>query len=148
MGLARSAYYDEPSGSQPFSEARLVERIGEIAAEWPSYGYRRVTAELHAEGGRVNHKKVMRLMKENGLSVRPRRPFSKSGLLAIFRTRKLRSFRLGFRHGDLRAYAARPSKCDLTIKRVALFYGGNDLQQREMIAAGFKHRGAVILDGN
>ena len=39
MGLARSTYYDEPS-SQPIEEARLVERIKEICAEWPSYGYR------------------------------------------------------------------------------------------------------------
>jgi len=34
-----------------------------------------VTAELHCEGRIVNHKKVMRLMKENGLSVRPRPRF-------------------------------------------------------------------------
>jgi len=49
MGLARSTYYDEPKG-QPIEEARLIERIKEICAEWPSYGYRRVTAELHATG--------------------------------------------------------------------------------------------------
>ena len=40
-----------------------------------AYGYRRVTAELHATGCLVNHKKVMRLMRENGLTVRPRRRF-------------------------------------------------------------------------
>ena len=34
-----------------------------------------MTAELQGEGRVVNHKKVMRLMKENGLSVRPRRRF-------------------------------------------------------------------------
>ena len=60
MGLSRSTYYDEPSG-QPIEEARLVERIKEICAEWPSYGYRRVTAQLHAEGILANHKKVMQL---------------------------------------------------------------------------------------
>jgi len=74
MDLARSTFYDEPRG-QPIEEARLVDRIKEICAEWPAYGYRRVTAELHAEGRVVNHKKVRRLMKENGLSVRPRRRF-------------------------------------------------------------------------
>jgi putative transposase len=74
MGLARSTYYDEPE-IQPIDEARLVEQIKEVCAEWPAYGYRRVTAELHGEGRFVNHKKVMRLMKENGLSVRPRRRF-------------------------------------------------------------------------
>jgi putative transposase len=74
MGLARSTYYDEPE-IQPIDEARLVEQIKEVCAEWPAYGYRRVTAELHGEGHIVNHKKVMRLMKENRLSVRPRRRF-------------------------------------------------------------------------
>jgi putative transposase len=74
MGLARSTFYDEPKG-QPLEEARFVERIKEICAAWPAYGYRRVTAELHAESRIVNHKKVMRLMKENGLSVRPKRRF-------------------------------------------------------------------------
>ena len=74
MSLARSTYYDERQ-AQPIEEARLVERIKEICAEWPSYGYRRVTAELHATSCLVNHKKVMRLMQENGLSVRPRRRF-------------------------------------------------------------------------
>src|SRR6516225_1130038 len=74
MGLARSTYYDEPE-IQPIDEARLVEQIKEICAEWPTYGYRRVTAELHGEGHLVNHKKVMRLMNENGLTARPRRRF-------------------------------------------------------------------------
>jgi hypothetical protein len=53
MGLSRSTYYDEPEG-QPIEEARLIERIKEICAEWPCYGYRRVTAQLHAEGILVN----------------------------------------------------------------------------------------------
>ena len=70
--LARSTYYDEPE-LQPLGEARLVEQIKAVCAEWPAYGYRRVTAELHDEGRIVNHKRVMRLMKENGLTVRPRR---------------------------------------------------------------------------
>jgi putative transposase len=74
MGLARSTYYDEPAG-MAVEEARLIERLNEICAEWPRYGYRRVTAQLHAEGIIVNHKKVMRLMREHGLTVRPRRRF-------------------------------------------------------------------------
>jgi putative transposase len=74
MDLARSTYYDSPI-DQPIEEARLLKRIQEICAEWPRYGYRRVTAELRHEGTIVNHKKVMRLMKENKLTVRPRRRF-------------------------------------------------------------------------
>jgi putative transposase len=72
MGLARSTFYDERQG---VDEAQLVARMREVCAEWPAYGYRRVTAELHGEGRIVNHKKVMRLMKENGLTVRSRRRF-------------------------------------------------------------------------
>jgi putative transposase len=74
MGLARSTYYDVPQ-AQPIGEARLVEQINAICAEWPAYGYRRVTFELREQGHVINHKKVMRLMKENGLSVRARRRF-------------------------------------------------------------------------
>ena len=74
MGLARSTYYDEPEGMS-VAEVRLVARITEICAEWPRYGYRRVTAQLRDEKIIVNHKKVMRLMKENGLTVRSRRRF-------------------------------------------------------------------------
>ena len=74
MGLARSTYYDPPAG-QPIEEARLVTRMQEICAEWPRYGYRRVTAQLRDEGIVVNHRQVMRLMKEHGLSVLPRRRF-------------------------------------------------------------------------
>ncbi len=37
MHLARSTYYDPPTG-QPIVEARLAARITEICAEWPRYG--------------------------------------------------------------------------------------------------------------
>ena len=39
MGLARSTYYDEPAGMD-INEARLVERMHEIRAEFALYGYR------------------------------------------------------------------------------------------------------------
>ena len=42
----------------------------EIAAEFPKYGYRRVTHALRRDGVVVNHKKVRRIMKENNLLVR------------------------------------------------------------------------------
>jgi putative transposase len=74
MDLARSTYYAEPAG-QSIAEALLVARMSEICAEWPRYGYRRVAAQLRHEGLTVNHKKVLRLMKENGLTVRSRRRY-------------------------------------------------------------------------
>lgn len=72
MNLARSTFYDEPAG-QPLGDAKVVQKIGEICAEYPRYGYRRVTAQLHRDGLVVNHKRAMRIMREQGLSVRPRR---------------------------------------------------------------------------
>ena len=74
MNLPRSTYYEKPAG-QSTQDATIVERMGEICAEFPCYGYRRVTAQLNREGLIVNHKKVMRVMKEQGLTVRARRHF-------------------------------------------------------------------------
>ena len=46
-------------------------RIGDICLEFPRYGYRRVTKQLHREGWIVNHKKVARIMREKNWSCRP-----------------------------------------------------------------------------
>jgi putative transposase len=78
MSLAPSTYYYRPRAKPAGAaagEARLVERVHAICAEFPRYGYRRVTAQLKAEGERVNRKRVARIMREQGLQVRPRRRF-------------------------------------------------------------------------
>jgi transposase InsO family protein len=41
--------------------------------EFPRYGYRRVTAQLHREGLLINHKKVLKIMKANDLICRPQK---------------------------------------------------------------------------
>ena len=78
MSLAPSSCYHraKPRSAEAVAEeARLVMRIREICAEFPRYGYRRVTARLKAEGERVNHKRVARIMREQDLRVRPERRF-------------------------------------------------------------------------
>jgi len=78
MSLAPSTYYyraKAKSAEAIAAEARLVARIRAICAEFPRYGYRRVTAQLKAEGERVNHKRVSRIMREQDLRVRPKRRF-------------------------------------------------------------------------
>lgn len=75
MGLARSTYYHAAPRGQSLKDAQIIERIAAICAAFPRYGYRRVTAQLHRDGLLVNHKKVMRIMAEQGLTVRPRRRF-------------------------------------------------------------------------
>ena len=79
MSLAPSSYYyraKAKSAEAIAAETRLVARIHAICAEFPRYGYRRVTAQLKAEGERVNHKRVSRIMREQDLRVRPKRRFA------------------------------------------------------------------------
>ncbi len=55
-------------------EARLVARIVQLARDYGRYGYRRITALLHREGWRVNHKKVERVWRQEGLKVPKKQP--------------------------------------------------------------------------
>ena len=55
-------------------ETRLVSRIVELAKTYGRYGYRRITALLHREGWRVNHKKVERIWRQEGLKVPRKQP--------------------------------------------------------------------------
>jgi transposase InsO family protein len=76
MKLARSSFYHKPKGKSPEEmqkEADLKDKIESICLEFPRYGYRRVTAALKRAGLRVNHKKVLRLMKESDLLCRMKR---------------------------------------------------------------------------
>jgi putative transposase len=68
LGCARSSYYHPPI--QESDEIVLKAAIKAVAAEWPTYGYRRVTAQLRRQGWTVNHKRVQRLMREMGLQVK------------------------------------------------------------------------------
>jgi putative transposase len=55
-------------------EARLRSDIIRLSSQYGRYGYRRITAMLHAEGWRVNHKRVERLWREEGLKVPQKQP--------------------------------------------------------------------------
>ncbi len=50
----------------------------EITEEFPKYGYRKVTRELHRKDIPVNHKKVHRIMREKGLLVTNTKQFVKT----------------------------------------------------------------------
>jgi putative transposase len=58
----------------PSDEPRLLRRIVELASDYGRYGYRRVTALLHREGWTVNHKRVERLWRQEGLKVPQKQP--------------------------------------------------------------------------
>jgi putative transposase len=77
MGISRSTYYAvaEDSALRCESEAALRSAIENVVAEWPAYGYRRVTHELRRRGIVVNHKRIARIMREEALTPRKVRRF-------------------------------------------------------------------------
>ncbi len=68
FGISRSWYYEHLD--QPVDDAEeiaLRDQIEHIILEFPGYGYRRVTHALHRQGWSVNHKRVLRIMREESL---------------------------------------------------------------------------------
>lgn len=65
LSFPRSSYYHR--GTDP-DESALTAALGQLAGQWPTYGYRRLTAHLRREGFLVNGKRVRRLMREMGLT--------------------------------------------------------------------------------
>ena len=55
-------------------EGPLTRRIVELASMFGRYGYRRITALLRRDGWRVNHKRVERIWRQEGLKVPRKQP--------------------------------------------------------------------------
>lgn len=58
-----SCYYHPHAGDDP----SLLADIEQVLGEHPTYGYRRVTAQLQRQGEPVNHKRVARVRQDNDL---------------------------------------------------------------------------------
>lgn len=58
---------------RPADHAEIREEMREIAAQRRRFGYRRVGIMLERRGHVMNHRKLYRLYREEGLSVRRRR---------------------------------------------------------------------------
>lgn len=71
VGYPRSSYYAQRHSQQPKEETQLKATITDLAGQWPTYGYRRITAMLHRQGQLVNSKRVRRLMGHLGLKGKP-----------------------------------------------------------------------------
>ncbi len=68
LGVSRSWYYEQIA--QPDQDAQdiaLRDQIEHIILEFSGYGYRRVTRALLRQGIKVNHKRVLRIMREESL---------------------------------------------------------------------------------
>jgi transposase InsO family protein len=72
LGQSRSTQRREPY--VPEDEPRLVKQMIELASEYGRYGYRRIAALLQADGWRVNHKRIERLWRREGLKVPQKQP--------------------------------------------------------------------------
>ena len=75
-GLSRAGFYRwrAPRAATPV-EMEIRDQMQKVALESPAYGYRRITAELQESGFAVNHKRVLRMMREDNLLCVRRRAF-------------------------------------------------------------------------
>jgi putative transposase len=70
LGVPRSSIY-YAAQAVPDDEAMLKTVLIDTAGEWPTYGYRRLTAMMCRLGWRVNSKRVRRWMDELGIHGKP-----------------------------------------------------------------------------
>ena len=76
VSVSRRSFYRSLKEQQPAEEEMEVRSaIQQIALEHRRrYGYRRITAELHRRGMQINHKRVVRIMRQdNLLGMQPKR---------------------------------------------------------------------------
>ena len=72
MNVSRCGYYKwlQQSNSIPNQakiNMQIKDELQKIAIDYPGYGYRRMTVELRRRGHHLNHKRVLRLMREDSL---------------------------------------------------------------------------------
>lgn len=75
FGVSRSGYYDQPDTAHCSTAVALRAAIEELVLAFPGYGYRRVTRQLQRDGWTVNHKRVLRVMREESLLCQLKRRF-------------------------------------------------------------------------
>lgn len=74
FGISRSTYYARlasiKNGDKYAEEREAIRTL--VAMNKGRYGYRRITIALHKLGIHINHKVVMRIMKEENLTCKVR----------------------------------------------------------------------------
>ncbi len=75
-GVSRAGYYRRWQASAPRQEETAVrDAIQRVVLANRRYGYRRIAAQLRRDGLAVNHKRVLRLMRQDNLLCLRKRPF-------------------------------------------------------------------------
>ena len=67
LSLSRATLYRRSGAEALDDDTELRDEIQRIALDMPSYGYRRIAKALARQGHQVNHKRVLRLMREDNL---------------------------------------------------------------------------------
>ena len=67
LSLSRATLYRRSGAEALDDDTELRDEIQRIALDMPAYGYRRITRALARQGHQVNHKRVLRLMREDNL---------------------------------------------------------------------------------
>lgn len=76
VGAGRTWWYTRPSADEIAQrDTALRDAIERIVLEFSGYGYRRVTKALQRDGWDVNHKRVLRVMREEALLCQLERRF-------------------------------------------------------------------------
>ena len=76
LGVGRTWYYTHPTADARAARDTAVRAaIERLVLAFPGYGYRRVTKALQREGWSVNHKRVLRVMREETLLCQLKRRF-------------------------------------------------------------------------
>ena len=76
LNVSRSWLYEKPMAAEPTQQdTNLRDAIERVCLDFPGYGYRRVTAQLHRDGWGVNHKRVLTVMQNESLLCRLQKAF-------------------------------------------------------------------------
>ncbi|HEY7615668.1 MAG TPA: IS3 family transposase [Terriglobales bacterium] len=73
--VSRAGWYRRRAEPAARCEVELRDQVQKIALSWPSYGSRRITAELRRRDWVVNRKRVQRLMRQDNLLCLRKRRF-------------------------------------------------------------------------
>jgi transposase InsO family protein len=88
MGISKASFYKSSGDLKKLTDLKLRDRIEEILLTFPGYGYRRIEQVFKREGSIVNHKRIKRVMRENGLKSCLYRRKNKLKVFGIFNNGK------------------------------------------------------------
>ena len=126
VGLSRSRWHYR---TRRGDDAELRERLRQLAAQRPRWGYQQLHILLRREGRQVNHKKVLRLYREEGLAVLRRRRKKRVAVQRVplpVPSRRTERWSMDFVHDQLAD--GRPFRCftlvdDFTRECIAIAVG-------------------------